>query len=60
MGFFCESIGKGSIFWDHGLYISALEQVRKLILGSCVILVFINRICKHYYTAVILHNVLGV
>ena len=30
-------------------YISALEHVLKLILCSCVLLVFINRICKHYY-----------
>ena len=36
-------------FLDHGLYISALEHVMKVILCSCVLLVFINRICKHYY-----------
>ena len=28
---------------------SALEHAMKLILCSCVLLVFINRICKHYY-----------
>ena len=37
-------------FLDHGLYITALEHVMKLILCSYVLLVFINRICKHYYT----------
>ena len=36
-------------FLDHELYISALEHVMKLILCSYVLLVFINRICKHYY-----------
>ena len=29
--------------------ISALEHVIKLISCSCVLFVFINRICKHYY-----------
>ena len=36
-------------FLGHGLYISALEHVMKLILYSCVLLVFINIICKHNY-----------
>ena len=40
-------------FLDHGLYISALEHIMKLILCSCVLLVSINRICKYYYTRVI-------
>ena len=39
-------------FLDHGLMdmdISALEHVMKLILWSFILLLFINRICKHYY-----------
>ena len=50
VGDFCEMQVK-DLFFNHGLYIyiSALEHVMKLILCSCVLLVFINRICKYYY-----------
>ena len=38
-------------FSDHGLCISALGHVMKLILCSCVLPAFINRICKHCYAS---------
>ena len=40
-----QNAGEGSIL-DHGLYISAMKHVMKVILCSCAPLVFINRICK--------------
>ena len=39
-----------------GLYISALEYVMKVILCSCVLQALKNRICKHCYARMILHN----
>ena len=48
---FCEMQVKDQFLY-HRTYISALERMMKLILFSCVLLVhvFINGICKHYYT----------
>ena len=51
---FCEMRLKDNFFGSWTL--SALEHVIKLILCSCVLLVFINRICKHNYASAILLN----
>ena len=47
-------------FLDHGLYISALEDVMKLILCRCFLLVFINRICKQVWFGIWFGNEISV
>ena len=44
-------------FSEHGLFMSALQHFMKMILGSYILLVFINRICKQCYDRVVLQNV---
>ena len=45
-------------FLDNELFISALKHVMKLILCSCILLVFMNIIFKQYYALAILQHIM--